>query len=283
MANKPGPQRALGSRGQTINASAWPYFDGLLRAVSARTKVSYDNLVVEATRTYARQDYLYKGYIQGRIDPSTGRKFNPAYAPNSPYAYHVAGDAVDFGGGAGTRGTPVQRALHELGPSFGIFFEVSNELWHGRCDLRRAPNLSGASGGAIVFPEDEEDDMNEAQSQQLANIHAALFAGLDGVAPLRDIILQTSGRVGALEARVPDGGQKERFAFVRQQGRPEVFLSVDRQSLRWLESESQLADQRYTLAALGLENMPVQEVSNLSAFGSIGSNKRPADPFYAKI
>lgn len=275
MANSPGPQRALGSRGQTINVSSWPYFDALLKKVSQVTGVSYDTLIVEGTRTRERQAFLYAN----RNKPG----FNPAYPPDSPYAYHVAGDAVDFGAGAGTRGTPVQKALHQYGPSFGIFFEVSNELWHGRCDLRRVPNLSGASSGAIVFPESEEDDMNEAQSQQLANIHAALFAGLDGVAPLRDIILQTSGRVGALEARVPDDGQKERFALVRQQGRPEVFLSVDRQSLRWLESESQLADQRYTLAALGLENMPVQEVSNLSAFGSIGSNKRPADSFYAKI
>lgn len=164
MVNRPGPQRALGSRGQTINATTWPYFDALIRKVSAVTGASYDSLIVEATRTYERQLYLYNGYVQGRIDPSTGRKFNPAYSPDSPYAYHVAGNAVDFGAGAGTRGTPVQKALHQYGPTFGIFFEVASELWHGRCDLNRVPNLDPASGGLTPI---DEDDMSEAQYNEL--------------------------------------------------------------------------------------------------------------------
>lgn len=138
MALTPGPQRALGSRGQTINAEAWPYFDGLIRAVMARCPgVSYDDLVVEATRTKARQAYLYAN----RNRPG----FNPAYPPDSNLAYHVAGDAVDFGARAGTRGSPVQIALHQLGAAFGIFFEVKDELWHGRFDRRRAPKITWAS------------------------------------------------------------------------------------------------------------------------------------------
>lgn len=167
MANRPGPQRALGSRGQTINASSWPYFDALLRAVSARTGVNYDTLIVEGTRTYERQAFLYAN----RFKPG----FNPAYPPDSPYAYHVAGDAVDFGAGAGTRGTPVQRALHELGPSFGIFFEVSNELWHGRCDLSRVPNLNPAGSGAKPI-ENEENELTPDQDRKLTAVFEFLFA-----------------------------------------------------------------------------------------------------------
>lgn len=156
MANRPGPQRALGSRGQTINVSTWPYFDALIRKVSAVTGVAYDTLIVEGTRTYERQKFLY----ENRNKPG----FNPAYPPDSPYAYHVAGDAVDFGAGAGTRGTPVQKALHQYGPTFGIFFEVASELWHGRCDLNRVPNLDPASGGLTPI---DEDDMSEAQYNEL--------------------------------------------------------------------------------------------------------------------
>lgn len=175
MANTPGPQRALGTHGQTINASSWPYFDALIRAVVARTGVNYDALVVEGTRTYARQSYLYDGYRYGRIDPSTGRKFNPAYPPNSPLAYHVAGDAVDFGAGAGTRGTAVQRALHELGPRFGIFFEVSNELWHGRCDLARVPGTLPSGTGAKPI-ENEDNELTPDQDRKLTAVFEFLFA-----------------------------------------------------------------------------------------------------------
>lgn len=183
MANRPGPQRALGSRGQTINASSWPYFDALLRAVSARTGVNYDTLIVEGTRTYERQAFLYAN----RFKPG----FNPAYPPDSPYAYHVAGDAVDFGAGAGTRGTPVQRALHELGPSFGIFFEVSNELWHGRCDLSRVPNLNPAGSGATPI-ENEDDELNAEEKAQLRFLYEVLSAPgpVNGGTPL---IQQISG------------------------------------------------------------------------------------------
>ena len=116
--------------------------------------------------------------------------------------------------------------------------------------------------------------MNTIQSEQLARIHAALFAGLDGSPALSPAVIQTRDAVANGAAR---------FAFVRAKSRPEVFLSVDRQSLRWLETEKQLADQRYTLAALGAKDLPVQEVDNLAAFGSIGSNERPADPFYKQF
>lgn len=193
MTLTPGPQRALGSRGQTINADAWPYFDALIREVSRRTGASYDDLVVEALRTRARQSYLYDGYRFGRIDPSTGRKFNPAYPPDSPYAYHVAGDAVDFGAGAGTRGTPVQKALHELGPLYGIFFEVASELWHGRSDPARRPSTIPAGNGATPI---EEDFLSDAQYNDLVAKIADLQKGLNAIGDTTRADLDNTNRLG---------------------------------------------------------------------------------------
>jgi hypothetical protein len=172
MALHPGPQVSLGRRGQTINVDSWPWFNGLIEAVCDELGVDYDDMIVEATRPRSRQLYLYNGYVQGRIDPSTGRKFNPAYHPDSNSAYHVAGDAVDFGCRAGTRGSPVQLALHRLGPKFGIFFEVSNELWHGRRDPRRTPSTLPASSGAT--PIENEDDMTPEQDRKLTYLYEVM-------------------------------------------------------------------------------------------------------------
>ena len=158
MANRAGPQRALGTRGQTINADAWPYFDALLRAVVKETGANYDDLITEATRIWARQNYLYVN----RNKPG----FNPAWPPDDARAFHVAGNAVDFGAGAGYRGTPVQRALHRIGPTLGIFFEISNELWHGAFDKTRAPKTIpttvAAKTATVITP--EEPDMKLIQS-----------------------------------------------------------------------------------------------------------------------
>ena len=161
----------------------------------------------------------------------------------------------------------------------GRDFRPTPETWHfnGGYDAELPPLTDTASGGATPFPTpSEEDDMNQTQSEQLARIHAALFAGLDGSPALSPAVIQTRDAVANGPAR---------FALVRAKGRPEVFLSVDRQSLRWLESEKQLADQRFTLKAVGAGDLPVQEVDNLAAFGAIGANERPetSDNFYARF
>lgn len=139
MTLRPGPQRALGSRGQTINSDAWPYFDAFLLTVSAITGVPYDDLVLEGTRTAERQDYLYRN----RNRPG----FNPAWPSTSDNAFHMKGDALDVGAGAGRRGSLVQLTCHSLGPQFGIFFELDYELWHARFIKSRAPKTLPTQNG----------------------------------------------------------------------------------------------------------------------------------------
>ena len=270
MANTSGLQASIGN-GQTMNADAAAYWNALVAEIFRDSK--YAIIATEGTRTYARQKYLYDGYRAGKPG------FNPAWSPESPKAYHLSGRAVDVGSYVGYSNYPQYRAFRKFAGAYGFRETVAGEPWHFEWRREWATvNLGdNASAGSKPVPIDkgnEEEDMTPEQSEQLARVHAALFAGLEGAEPLRKVIVQTRDAVVSESAR---------FAFVRAKGRPEVFLSVDRQSLRWLESERQLADQQYTLKALGVTNLNVQEVDNLSAFGSIGSNPRPSDPFYSKI
>lgn len=236
--------------------------------------------------------------VRSRLDQKEKRQAWDAYQRGGPWAPLAAilytsthdesrGSAIDFGvtmpDGSNRAMTMSEHSwLVARGRQRGIRwtgreFRPTPESWHfnGGYDAELPPLTTVASGGVTPFPTtSEEDDMNTIQSEQLARIHAALFAGLDGSPALSPAVIQTRDAVANGAAR---------FAFVRAKSRPEVFLSVDRQSLRWLETEKQLADQRYTLAALGAKDLPVQEVDNLAAFGSIGSNERPADPFYKQF
>lgn len=275
MPNTAAAQSSIGA-GQTMNSDAARYWKALVDDIAQATGIAI--LATEGTRTYARQKYLYDGYRAGKPG------FNPAWSPDSPYAYHLSGRAVDVGSNVGFTGTRASREFYSRAGRYGFRPTVKGEPWHfeWRADWVGV-SLDTAGSSAVVIPSptpasvpapSEEDDMTPDQSEQLARIHAALFAGLEGVDPLRRVIVQTRDAVV---------GGSARFAFVRAKNRPEVFLSVDRQSLRWLETEKQLADQRYTLSALGAKDLPVQEVDNLAAFGSIGSNERPADPFYKQF
>lgn len=61
------------------------------------------------------------------------------------------------------------------------------------------------------------------------------------------------------------------YSLVKLVGRDEVFLSVNRQELRWLRNDATLADVRYTLRGVGAPraDLPVEEVGNLDAYGTI--------------
>ena len=135
MRDYAGPQVAIGN-GQTINATVKPYLDALTAAVLADPAVIAAGLTslvyTEGTRTWARQNYLFVN--QDRPG------FNAAYSPDRP-SDHQWGNAIDFGSGAGYAGTPVQLALHRLGPRYGFSFPISNELWHGVCDPATAQPL----------------------------------------------------------------------------------------------------------------------------------------------
>ena len=109
---------------------------------------------------------------------------------------------------------------------------------------------------------------NDTDRENLNQIKAilALDAGPAGPGGMRQVV----GKSYELQVAASD-----RFALVRKQGKPEVFLSVDRQELRWIKSEESLKDQRYTLRTLGASNAddPVQVVKNLDAYGTIIGDK----------
>ncbi|GAA0959173.1 M15 family metallopeptidase [Frigoribacterium faeni] len=140
-----GPQVSIGN-GQTINATVAPYLAALTAAVLADPAVVAAGITTltytEGTRTWARQNYLFVN--QGKPG------FNPAYSPDRP-SDHQWGNAIDFGSGAGYAGTPVQLALHRLGPIYGFSFPIKNELWHGVCDPATAQPLP-----APTLPEEED-------------------------------------------------------------------------------------------------------------------------------
>lgn len=263
MANTSGAQLAIVSADgrQTMNADAAKHFNALIANIKSETGISI--VATEGTRTYARQKYLY----DNRNKPG----FNPAWSPDSPFAYHLSGRAVDVGSNVGYVITDSSRAFYSRAGKYGFRPTVKGEPWHfeWRADWVGV-SLESAASNAAPFPspaeQSEEDDLTPIESSQLANLHAAFFAGLNGVEALSPAIVATKAAVAATA---------NRFALVRKDGKPEVFLSVDRQELRWIKSEASLKDQRYTLNSLGspAANAPVQVVSNLEAFGTIIGEK----------
>jgi hypothetical protein len=132
-----GVQVAVGN-GQTVNASVAPYVEAHRRAVLAHPLVRKAGItevpVVEGTRTFARQLYLFEN--QNRPG------FNPAFPPDRP-SDHQWGNAVDWGAMAGYRGSPVQIALGETAADFDAECPYDYELWHylyhGRTPLPGLP------------------------------------------------------------------------------------------------------------------------------------------------
>jgi hypothetical protein len=67
------------------------------------------------------------------------------------------------------------------------------------------------------------------------------------------------------------------YSLVRLSDRPEVFLSVNRESLRWIKDERELELIRYTLRGVGAPaaDRPVEVIGDLPAYGTIIGD-RPA-------
>lgn len=161
MANTSGPQASIGN-GQTMNENAAIYYNAL--TLNIKREDSIDIVPTEGTRTYARQKYLYEGYLAGRIDPSTGQRFNPAYSPDSPYAYHLSGRAVDVGSSVGYTNTPASKAFYGKAGKFGFRPTVQGEPWHFEWRLEWvSPDLDLATVNAdpeIPTVDPEEDIMH---------------------------------------------------------------------------------------------------------------------------
>lgn len=174
MANTSGRQASIGN-GQSLNEDAARCYNALVSKIKAET--GYVVLPTEGTRTYARQKYLYDGYRAGRIDPATGRKFNPAWSPNDSRANHLSGRAVDVGSSVGYVNSPQARAWRARMKDYGFRETVIGEPWHFEWHKDwTSSSIDLADVNATPLPESEEDDMTPEQDQRMKNIEAMLGA-----------------------------------------------------------------------------------------------------------
>jgi hypothetical protein len=157
VANTAAAQASIGN-GQTMNADAARYWVALVAAVAAFCGVS--PVATEGTRTYARQMFLWVN----RNKPG----FNPAWHPDSPYAYHLSGRAVDVGSGVGFLATVVSVAFYKLAGLYGFRPTVKGEPWH--FEWRRewvGISLETADVTKVIISNtpdpSEEDDMAQHQ------------------------------------------------------------------------------------------------------------------------
>ena len=127
MANTAAAQAAIGN-GQTLNADAARYWTALTARI--QTDHGLTILATEGSRQYARQKYLYDGYRAGRVDPMTGKRFNPAWSPDDPRANHLSGRAVDVGSSVGYVATNASRVFYALAGQYGFLPTVKGEPWH---------------------------------------------------------------------------------------------------------------------------------------------------------
>jgi hypothetical protein len=108
--------------GQSLNVDAAVAWSALVAQVKADT--GHTIVATEGTRTYARQKQLYEGWRKGLAG------FNPAWSPDSPYAYHLSGRAVDVGSSVGYVATESSRAFYSRAGQYGFRPTVQGEPWH---------------------------------------------------------------------------------------------------------------------------------------------------------
>jgi len=167
VSNTAGTQASIGN-GQTMNADAAACWTALRAAVFEDIGVWV--IATEGTRTYARQLYLW----DHRNEPG----FNPAWHPDSPYAYHLSGRAVDVGSGVGFLVTLASQAFYRRAGEYGFRATVPGEPWHFEwrsewvAPQHRNPTTPASSGAVPIDP--EEDQMTEEERKTLNNIAAAV-------------------------------------------------------------------------------------------------------------
>lgn len=153
MANTAGPQVGIGN-GQTLNADAARYWLALVAAIYVAH--GFTIVATEGTRNYARQRDLYQGWVQRRDG------FNPAWSPDSPYAYHLSGRAVDVGSRVGYLATAESKAFYALAGLYGFRPTVKGETWHFEWRAEWVGISLEAAKHAprtIPTPKSQEDDM----------------------------------------------------------------------------------------------------------------------------
>jgi hypothetical protein len=151
VANSAGSQSFIGN-GQTLNADAARYWLALVARILRETGIVI--VATEGTRNYARQMYLWVN----RNKPG----FNPAWHPDSPYAYHLSGRAVDVGSGVGYLTTRASAAFYRLAGLYGFRPTVQGEPWHfeWRAEWVGISLETAATVATPIPTKSEEDTMN---------------------------------------------------------------------------------------------------------------------------
>lgn len=150
MANTSLTQASIGN-GQTMNTEPAKYYNALVQKIESETGMRI--VATEGTRTYARQKELYDLYRAG--------EGNPAWSPESPYAYHLSGRAVDVGSGVGFSNNPAYGVWRKYCGPYGFRETVQGETWHfeWRADWVGVDLSRAASGTLVEIPLPKDNDM----------------------------------------------------------------------------------------------------------------------------
>lgn len=165
MANTSLQQAAI-NNGQTMNAEPAKYYNALVQNIKDETGIVI--LATEGTRTYARQKQLYDLYVAG--------KGNPAWSPESAYAYHLSGRAVDVGSGVGYVATEAAKAWRARAGKYGFRETVAGEPWHFEW---RKEWVTIDLAAENVEQQEEDEDMNAPALIQRAGSQLAVV-GVEG-------------------------------------------------------------------------------------------------------
>lgn len=170
-----GAQASIGNN-QTMNSRAAQYFNALKARILKESGIVI--VATEGTRSWERQNHLYQGYIQGLIDPTTGKRYNAAWSPNKP-SIHQVGNAVDVGSGVGFVNTAAAKIFRKYAAAYGFHETIAGEPWHFEfsnptIDLSNTPEKVEE-----VPAEETDDDMKPFLIQRTSDGQLALV-GLPG-------------------------------------------------------------------------------------------------------
>lgn len=282
MTNTPGPQAPIGN-GQSMNSDAARYFNALVTLIYKETGLVI--IPTEGTRTFARQSELYNGYVQGRIDPATGKRYNPAYSPTSPHANHLSGRAVDVGSSVGYSGTPAYKAWRARMAAYGFRETVPGEPWHFEWRYEWVKvTIEPSSSDAQPLPNNDLKD-NDMPTYELAKQNGGdtIYYSVDRIqrkavtgAELPDyqdfIKRQGQNHIVQNVASISSFGvdiskRPEKLLLKKRGGNGTVWLSIDR-TFRIPVTAQTLAAYQWWLNHEGYDNRVIED-DNVEAFGAI--------------
>lgn len=201
MANTSGPQADIGN-GQTMNADAAHHFRALVAEILDETGIEIRP--TEGTRTYARQSILYTGWL-ARLPG-----FNPAWSPDSPFAYHLSGRAVDVGSGVGYVATLASKAFYERAGKYGFRPTVAGEPWHfeWRADWVGVSLEVAGSRPVVIPPAPDHEELTVSQYEsimrELGTVKAAVGRIDERTATTETELAVVKAATGRIEAGVSD-------------------------------------------------------------------------------